>query len=199
MSRGPFRAASTRPANSMTDTRPLDPPSPFIEHWAIKLSRELDEPRRALDVAMGRGRHSVVLAATGFRVFGVDINREAVRDAVEQGERRGLVVRGWCADLTVSALPSGHFELVVVTRYLQRDLCAALAHALKPGGIVLYETFTEAQRTRGRGPTSPDHLLRSGELPALFGELDALFYEEETDPAEDALARLVARRRRSPS
>jgi len=183
----------------MTDTRPLDPPSPFIERWASKLSGELVEPRRALDVAMGRGRHAVVLAATGFRVFGVDINPDAVRDAVGHATSRGLIVRGWCADLTVSPLPSSHFELVVVTRYLQRDLCAALAETLKPGGILLYETFTEAQRTRGRGPTSPDHLLRPGELPALFGELDALFYEEETDPADDALARLAARRRWSPS
>jgi SAM-dependent methyltransferase len=183
----------------MTDTRPLDPPSPFVERWAARVSREIDEPRRALDIAMGRGRHALLLAATGFRVFGVDIKPDAVRDAVGRAATRGLVVRGWCADLTVSALPSCHFELIVVTRYLQRGLCAALANALTPGGIVLYETFTEAQRTRGRGPTSPDHLLKPGELPALFGGLDAMFYEEGTDPAGDALARLVARRRRSPS
>lgn len=183
----------------MTDTRPLDPPSPFVEHWSARLSSEIEEPRRALDVAMGRGRHALVLASEGFQVFGVDLNLNAVHDAIQRATRRGLRIRGWCADLTISPLPSRRFEMIVVTRYLQRGLSAALADALTPGGIMLYETFTEAQRARGLGPTSPDHLLKPGELPALFGDLETLFYEEATDPDEDALARLVARRRKSPS
>jgi SAM-dependent methyltransferase len=183
----------------MTDTHPLDPPSPFVNEWVVRASRLVPEPRRALDVAMGRGRHAIVLAVAGFRVFGVDVKLDAVVDAMAQASRRGCAIRGWCGDLTVSPLPARRFELIVVTRYLQRDLCAGLAHALTPGGIVLYETFTEAQRTRGRGPQSVDHLLRPGELPSLFGELDVLFYDELADPADDALARLVARKRNSPS
>lgn len=183
----------------MTDTRLLDPPSPFVERWAVRLSREPEGPRRALDVAMGRGRHAMLLAALGFDAFGVDIKPDAVRDAVRGAARRGLTLRGWCADLTGSTLPSRRFELIVVTRYLQRDLCSAIAGALTPGGTVLYETFTIDQLSRGQGPTSPDHLLRAGELPTLFSELETVYYEEETDRADEALARLVARRRRSPS
>ena len=64
--------------------------------------------------------------------------------------------------------------------------------------MVLYETFTELQRARGRGPTSPDHLLKPGELPALFAEFEPIFYKEVTEPGEDALARLAARRRQQP-
>jgi tellurite methyltransferase len=183
----------------MTDTHPRDPPSPFIEEWVNKLSKQIAQPRRALDVAMGRGRHALILAEAGFRVFGVDISLEAVADAVERGARRGYLVRGWCADLTIGGLPSRRFELIVVTRYLQRGLCSAIADALAPGGVLLYETFTEAQRARGLGPTSADHLLKSGELPALFSDLEAVFYEELTEPDDDALARLAARRRSSPS
>ncbi len=62
----------------------------------------------------------------GFRVFGVDVKLDAVRDAVAQASTRGLVVRGWCADLTRFPLPRERFELVVVTRYLQRDLFPSL-------------------------------------------------------------------------
>jgi tRNA G37 N-methylase Trm5 len=47
---------------------------------------------------MGRGRHALVLAKYGFRVFGVDLNHDAVRGAVVQASANGLVVRGWCAD-----------------------------------------------------------------------------------------------------
>jgi tellurite methyltransferase len=183
----------------MTDTHPPDPPSPFVEEWALSLSRQIPEPRRALDVAMGRGRHALLLAAAGFRVFGVDVNLGAIREGLHRASRLGYSVRGWCADLTVSPPPAQRFELIVATRYLQRDLCASLADALVPGGFVLYETFTEAQRARGLGPTSAAHLLKPGELPSLFRELETVYYEELTDPDEDALARLVARRRNSPS
>jgi len=69
---------------------------------------------------------------------------------------------------------------------------APLAAALRPGGTVVYETFTTAQRAHGRGPTSPDHLLEPGELERAFEGLDVLFYEEVSEP--DAVARLVARR-----
>jgi tellurite methyltransferase len=183
----------------MTDTDPVDPPSPFVDAWALRLWPSIPEPRRALDLAMGRGRHALVLASLGFRVFGVDIKADAVTDACLRASRRGLTIRGWCADLGVSPLPPARFELIVVARFLQRSLCPGLVAALAPGGVLVYETFTEAQRTRGRGPKSPAHLLRSGELRSLFADLDVLFYEEPTDRDEDALARLVARKRSNPS
>jgi SAM-dependent methyltransferase len=177
----------------------FDPPSPFVEKWIDKLSARISEPRRALDVAMGRGRHSLLLGASGCRAFGVDINLDAIAEARARANRRGLEVHAWCADLTVSALPSRSFELIVVARYLQRGLCAGLMDALVPGGFLLFETFTELQRSRGLGPRSPDHLLKAGELRSLFGAMEVLFYEELTDPVDDALARLAARKRKSPS
>lgn len=141
---------------------------------------------------MGRGRHALLLARHGFQTFGVDANCDAVRDAMDAAEREGLRIRCWCADLTVAPLPSASFDLVVVARYLQRDLFDAIKAAVKPGGCVVYETFTVAQLALGVGPTSPDHLLQPGELRSIFSEWDVLFYEE-VDAAE-AVARLVARR-----
>jgi tellurite methyltransferase len=183
----------------MTESHHFDPPSPFVEHWIRTLSNQIPLPRRALDVAMGRGRHAFPLAAAGFRTFGVDSRHDVILDTVRRAHNHGLDVHAWCADLTMPALPSGRFDLVVVTRYLQRDLCPALIETLAPGGFLLYETFTELQKGRGRGPQSPDHLLGIGELRSLFAELDEIFYEELSDPADDALARLAARKRKSPS
>ncbi len=177
----------------MTDTRPLDPPSPFVEVWSRTAAASLPEPRRALDVAVGKGRHAAVLAAHGYRVFGVDRDESAVRAAIARVGAGGGLVRGWCADLTISPLPHERFDLIVVTRYLQRDLFPALAAALAPGGVMIYETFTTAQRERGRGPTSPDHLLAPGELRGHFAAtLQELFYEEVLEP--DAVARYVGRK-----
>jgi SAM-dependent methyltransferase len=141
---------------------------------------------------MGRGRHALVLARAGYRVFGVDRRFDAVREAVARARAEGLDIHGWCADLTEHPLPRRRFDLVVVTRYLQRDLFAPIRESIVPGGVVVYETFTVEQRRHGTGPTSPDHLLESGELRERFAGFDVLFYEEMTSP--EAVARLVARR-----
>ena len=172
-------------------------PSQFIEAWIGSLAeaerRRTDATRkRALDVAMGRGRHALLLARHGFRTFGVDVKWDAVHDAVQTAEREGLVVRGWCADLTKSPPPAGCFDLVVVARYLQRDLFGALKASVGPRGCIVYETFTVAQLAHGVGPKSPDHLLKPGELQSLFADWDVLFYEEVEEP--EAVARLVAQR-----
>ena len=148
---------------------------------------------RALDVAMGRGRHALPLARAGFRTFGVDDAFEALSAASAAATNESLAVHLWCADLTQHPLPVDFFDLIVVCRYLQRDLFGALQAACVPGGIVLYETFTTAQRAHGVGPRSPDHLLEPGELRERFAGFEELFYEETIQP--EAVARIAARRR----
>jgi SAM-dependent methyltransferase len=160
--------------------------------WIERVAGGRAAGRRALDVAMGRGRHALLLAQTGFLTFGVDIKFDAVREAVAAARAGGTAVGGWCADLTQHPLPLSRFDLVIVTRYLQRDLFPALRAACVPGGVVLYETFTTAQRALGTGPTSPDHLLEPGELRRRFDGFEELFYEEVSAP--EAVARIAARK-----
>jgi SAM-dependent methyltransferase len=176
----------------MTEHRPLDPPSSFVSDWGVALVNRVPSPRRALDLAMGSGRHALALATIGFNVFGVDRRLDALQVAATHARGRGVVVKLWCADLTDCPLPAERFELVVVARYLQRDLFPALSGSLVPGGVMVYETFTESQLAFGQGPRSPDHLLKAGELKNRFADLDIVFYEEVLAP--DALARLVGRK-----
>jgi tellurite methyltransferase len=168
-------------------------PSPFIVEWVERFARERGAGMRALDVAMGSGRHALVMAHAGLRTFGVDVKLSAVREARKAARREGVRVDGWCADLTQHPLPRGRFDLVVVARYLQRDLFPDLRAALAPGGVVIYETFTTNQRALGRPPTSADHLLEPGELRAHFDGFEMLCYDELFAP--DAVARLAARSR----
>ena len=167
-----------------------DPPSPFIVEWAAALKDQIPAGRRALDLAMGRGRHACALALLGYRVFGVDLDGEAVDEACRRAAVSGHTIRAWRADLTVYPLPRERFELLVVARYLQRDLFPLLRAALVTGGAIIYETFTERQRSLGRGPKSPDHLLRPGELAWHLRGFDIVFEQEVMEP--DALARVVA-------
>ena len=136
----------------------------------------------------------MALARAGFRTFGVDIKLDVVRDAVAAANAAGVAIHAWCADLTWHPLPQARFDVVVVARYLQRDLFPALQASVVPGGVVLYETFTTAQRALGTGPTSPDHLLEPGELAGRFDAFDVLFYAEVVEP--EAVARIAARRSR---
>jgi SAM-dependent methyltransferase len=178
---------------SQVDKIIVDPPSAFVAAWLPRIAAAAPAPPRALDLAMGRGRHALALAREGFRTFGVDSKLDVIREAVDAAAERRLVVRAWCADLTTYPLPRGAFELVLVTRYLQRDLFGSIADAVAPGGFLVYETFTVNQRALGIGPRSPEHLLEPGELRGSFDGFDLVFYEETSEP--EAVARLVARKR----
>jgi len=171
----------------------LDQPSLFVLEWVPRIAARFEPTPSALDLAVGRGRHALVLARYGFRTFGVDVNLEAVREAVMRVDAHGLRLHAWCADLAMSELPHERFDVILVTRYLQRDLFESIRQALKPEGIVLYETFTVHQRQIGMGPASPHHLLESGELERRFAGFDVLFHEEVMSP--EALARIVAKKR----
>ncbi len=76
------------------------------------------------------------------------------------------------------------YDLVIVFRFLDRlRLPDMIKSSLKPGGILLYETFSAAQFDR------PDNHLRKrsfalekDELPRLFGELKEYHYSERELP-----------------
>jgi SAM-dependent methyltransferase len=132
----------------------------------------------------------MLLAEHGFGVFGVDIDVAAVRDVARRARARGFTIRAWAADLTDYPLGTNRFDLILVTRYLDRRIFGALKNALVPGGVIVYETFTAAQRALGRGPRSPDHLLEPGELRKRFDDFEVIYSCEVDSP--EAVARVVA-------
>jgi SAM-dependent methyltransferase len=176
----------------MTDTDTLNPPSLFVARWIQSLAAEFPQGR-ALDVACGRGRHTLALAARGFRSVGVDLQLGSLDHARTAAQARGLDIALVCADLAAMPLPRARFHVVVVTRYLDRRFFQALHESLVPGGVLLYETFTENQLRYGRGPRSRSHLLAPGELRTLVRGMEVMFDEEVTVP--DALARIAARKK----
>ena len=67
---------------------------------------------------------------------------------------------------------------LVVSYFLDRDIIPALVRALKPGGLIYYQTFTR-QRVSDRGPQCDAYRLDDQELLHLFAGLQVLFYREE--------------------
>jgi SAM-dependent methyltransferase len=154
-----------------------------------------------LDVACGGGRHALLLAAAGFDVTAVDRDAEALDRLRGYAERLGLVVQAHEVDLEtdpVEAVFSGWgaeaYELILVTRYLHRPLVPQLVRRLSRKGVLLYETFLEAQAARGR-PTNPNFLLKPGELPRLVEPLEIVRSRE--GEFEGAMVSAVAARWRA--
>jgi hypothetical protein len=66
----------------------------------------------------------------------------------------------------------------VVSYFLDRDGIPALIEALKPGGLIFFQTFTR-QRVSDRGPQRAEFRLAAQELLQLFSGLQVLLYREE--------------------
>ena len=150
-----------------------------------------------LDLACGYGRHSLAAARLGLPVLAVDRDERALRALRQVAPPLIQCVR---ADLeTGSDIPVAPESCgaVLVFRFLWRPLARAIVRALRPGGLLLYETFTTHQRDLGQGPRNPAFLLDPYELPSLFAALQPITYEEivSEGPPAAALARLAARKR----
>lgn len=162
--------------------------------WLLENADLLTARGTALDVAAGRGRHALLLAAAGFTVTAVDRDAAAMRFVQDTAARLRLPMDASVRDLESgdAGLGEGLFDLVLVVHYLHRPLLPALVEAVAPGGLLIYETFTTGQAARGR-PTNPDYLLAPGELPTLVEPLEVLREREgEIDGAVKAA--IVARR-----
>jgi SAM-dependent methyltransferase len=147
--------------------------------WLTSHRHLLPAAGDALDLACGSGRNSVWLAEQGFKTLAVDRNAAALDTLRHEAARRGLSIRTQVVDLENGEpfLEPDTFDLVVVVHYLHRPLFPALVRALRPGGVLAYETFTRAQAARGK-PTNPAFLLEPGELLTLVRPLNVVASRE---------------------
>ena len=67
---------------------------------------------------------------------------------------------------------------MLVFFYLERTIFPQLLKALRPGGLLIYKTYTLEQRKFKGGPTHPLHLLKENQLLKAFGKLRVLHYVE---------------------
>src|SRR6478609_11314937 len=116
----------------------------------------------ALDLAGGVGRHAIWLAQRGWRVKLLDISEVGIQQAEENANRTGTAesISKEIRDLnTMSDLGREQYDLVVVFFFLQRELFPALLDATKPGGTLIYKTYTTEQKNFPGGPSHPMFLL----------------------------------------
>lgn len=163
--------------------------------WLVENVDLLPSGGTALDVACGRGRHALWLAAKGFHVQAIDRNADAIAELIDEAKRLGLRVDAQVVDLETDPQPGlgdQQYDVVVCFNYLHRPLMPALQRAVRRGGKIIYETFTTRQAEHGH-PRNPEFLLREGELAALMAPLTIL-RAREGDYDGRFIASIVAQR-----
>jgi SAM-dependent methyltransferase len=148
-----------------------DRPSP----WVCRFAALIPAGGRVLDLACGRGRHALYLAARGYFVEAVDRDAEAL--ACLRGHAN---VSARVADLEKEQWPydGERFAGIVVTNYLHRPLFPLLLAALSPAAVLIYETFAAGNERFGK-PRNPDHLLAPDELlETVRGKLRVIAFED---------------------
>jgi tellurite methyltransferase len=152
-------------------------------------------PGKALDVAGGVGRHAIWLAERGWQVQLVDISDVGIQQAEENAKRAGVAgsIVTEIQDLNGTLdLGREQDDLILVFFFLQRELFPALISALKPGGHLIYKTYTHEQKRFSGGPSHPMFLLQPNELLHAFQSMQILHYHETTQ--SKGVAELVVRK-----
>jgi SAM-dependent methyltransferase len=146
-----------------------------------------------LDVACGYGRHARWFYQRNHPLAVVDRAQAAIdsiASAIPADACEAVV-----ADIENGPWPFAgrQFAGVIVTNYLWRPLFPMLLGSLQPGGVLIYETFTEGNETVGK-PSRPDFLLRPGELMEVCRPVRVVAFEDGFQQAPDgSAARFIQR------
>ncbi len=151
----------------------------------------LPKSGKSLDLACGLGGNALRLAELGFESHAWDLSDSAIEKVQEFSLERHLDIIAKQCDISLeeeqAAMCSEGFDVIVVGHFLLRDIMPSLISALKPGGLIYYQTFVELdydcasslEKVQDSGPRNTCFRLKSNELLKLFSELTIRYYQDE--------------------
>lgn len=167
----------------------------------LALLQEIEMENGVLDLASGNGRNGLFLVEHHIPVTFADNNESALREIDSEIDKlsaeRGSLIKTWQVDLEIpesQPLAGKIYDSILVFNYLHRPLMQGIRDAIRPGGLIMYETFTTEQAQFGK-PSNPDFLLAAGELRRYFQGWEILHYREgKNSNPRQARASLIARK-----
>ena len=132
----------------------------------------------ALEPACGNGTNAVYLAQQGLETSAWDISREAINNLDDRARQMGLQINTRICDVISNPPPENTFDVIVVSYFLDRQLIPHLIRALKPRGLLFYQTFIR-ERVDDTGPDNENYRLVGNELLQLCRDLHIVLYHEE--------------------
>jgi len=138
----------------------------------------LPENGLALDLACGQGGNARLLAEMGLDVLAWDLSPVAIEQLNQFAKSNVLAIDAQVQDVLSSPPEPNSLDVLVVSFFLDRGLCPQLVDAVKPGGLVFYQTYCR-DKVNEQGPKNPDFLLSDNELLRLFSSMSLRVYREE--------------------
>lgn len=133
----------------------------------------------ALDLACGQGGNAVLLAKAGLDVSAWDVSPVVIKQLQGFAEINNLTINAQIRDVVESPPEPNSLDVLVVSFFLDRSLCKRLLAALRPGGLLFYQTYCQ-QKVEQQGPSNVDFLLADNELLSLFSTMKVRVYREES-------------------
>lgn len=117
-------------------------------------------PGRALDAGMGQGRNAVFLALKGWDVTGFDVSDAGLAVARKNAEKAGVTIKALQTSEKTFDYGTSKWDLVLFSyvpfpiedqAYVDR-----IYRSVRPGGLVVVESFASDTRSPGRRPVDLD-------------------------------------------
>ena len=143
----------------------------------------------ALDIASGEGRNAVFAAENGYQTLAVDISAPGLKKAQTLAELKGVTIETRLVDLDDWKINKNVFDLILCFNFLDRRIFSAIKNALRPEGLIIYETFTVDYLKYSN--FKREWVLEHNELLDVFNEFRILGYRE-IDDNHKAYASLIA-------
>lgn len=131
----------------------------------------------ALDLACGLGANALLLAEKGLEVHAWDVSSTALSRLQQRAKQQDLEIASKQIFVKADDLPANSFDVVVISRFLDRSLSTSISACLKKDGLLFYQTFSREKRD-SIGPNNSDFLLARNELLTLFQHLKVVVYKE---------------------
>ena len=148
----------------------LEPATLLVQHKHL-----LPASGQALDLACGLGDSALWLAQQGFNVSAWDFSANAISLLQKRASKLQLSINSEQKDAFELVNYKNSFDVIVVRRFLERALCDDIAQALKPNGLLFYETFNENKLKESHKMNSA-FVLKHGEEQQLFSRLHFRYF-----------------------
>ncbi|MFT5098158.1 MAG: SAM-dependent methyltransferase [Candidatus Azotimanducaceae bacterium] len=183
-------------------------PNDFLK----SVAGEIPSDANVLCLADGEGRNGVYLAQQGHQITSVDMSSVGLEKAEKLATANKVAITTIQANLAEYDLGEAQWDCVVsiffhIPPKLQEIIYPRIIRSLKPGGLLILESYTPEQLKFGTGgPPVTELMLTLERARAAFGELAFLHAEElERDVVEGvghtgraAVIQLLARKSETP-
>lgn len=174
----------------------------FSQHPSTVLVEAIENRRSgdALDVAMGQGRNALFLAQRGWTVTGFDVSQEGLELARANARKAGVALTAVNSALESFDYGTARWDLIaliyVPNTALEGRAMETVVRALRPGGLLVIESYASDRQTPQRRPVDIDPAL----LKASLGSFELIRFDDreavsEWDPQPTRLCRVIARKR----